>query len=447
MQNNIIKKIPFILGIILGSILDLSMYSSFGLGLFFHFAYNFFIDLGNKILIKEIFILIALIQWVIGPILSYAFVDEHDFYVMVITEDKYMSYVLPATFLFIVGLSLSKNKHRASEVFYLSKIKELIVKHKNIDLVLTLSGFLVIQLWRFAPDSLKYIIVLLGSLQYIGLLFIIANPYRKSKKIYITIIFLILFSSSLAVGMFHDFILWSFFILVFTAFIYKPTFKIKFLSMFILLFTVVAIQTIKHTYREGIGESFNENISTVGNLVSEKVVDKDFLLSDANISSMVTRINQGWIIARILSWTPRYEPFANGETIIEALQASFMPRFLFPYKVKAGGRTYFTRFTGKDISDNTSMGLSLLGESYANFGITGGAFFMFVIGFFYNYVIKFIYTIARKRPTLIFFLPLIFLQVVKAETDFSVIMNHLFKASITVALVFWSLKQFFNIRL
>jgi len=162
---------------------------------------------------------------------------------------------------------------------------------------------------------------------------------------------------------------------------------------------------------------------------------------------MVTRINQGWIIARIMSWTPRYEPFANGETIIEALQASFMPRFLFPDKVKAGGRTYFTRFTGKDISDNTSMGLSLLGESYANFGITGGAFFMFVIGFFYNYVIKFIYTIARKRPTMIFFLPLIFLQVVKAETDFSVIINHLFKASIVVALVFWGMKQFFNIRL
>jgi hypothetical protein len=162
---------------------------------------------------------------------------------------------------------------------------------------------------------------------------------------------------------------------------------------------------------------------------------------------MVTRINQGWIIARIMSWTPSREPFAEGETIKEAVKATLLPRFLAPNKVIAGGRTYFTRFTGKDISEDTSMGLSLLGEAYANYAIFGGSLFMFIIGLFYNFFVFQIYKIANKHPTIIFFIPLIFLQVVKAETDFSVILNHLIKASIAVWMIYFAVRRFFHIKL
>ena len=148
-----------------------------------------------------------------------------------------------------------------------------------------------------------------------------------------------------------------------------------------------------------------------------------------------------------MSYTPKYEPFAKGETIKEALKGSLLPRVLFPEKIKAGGRTYFERFTGKPISEDTSMGLSLLGEAYANYGIFGGAFFMFLIGFFYNFFLLQIYRIAKKHPSLIFFIPLIFLQVIKAETDFSVILNHLIKASIAVWILYWGLKRFLRIKL
>ena len=218
-------------------------------------------------------------------------------------------------------------------------------------------------------------------------------------------------------------------------------------SIVFFLFLIVSIQTIKHSFREALSEGTGKGVSLFTDLVQEKVIESDYVTSETNLSAMVTRINQGWIIARIMSWTPSHEPFAEGETILEALKDALLPRFLFPNKVKAGGRTYFTRFTGKDISDNTSMGLSLIGEAYANFGIGGGVFFMFLIGLFYNLFIVKIYQIAKKHPAIIFFIPLLFLQVVKAETDFSVIINHLFKASMTVFMIFWSLKQFLKIRL
>jgi len=148
-----------------------------------------------------------------------------------------------------------------------------------------------------------------------------------------------------------------------------------------------------------------------------------------------------------MSWTPSREPFAEGETINEALRSAFMPRFLFPNKVTAGGRTYFYRFTGRQLSDTTSMGLGLVGEAYANYGIQGGILFMFIIGLFYNWFIFMIYRIANKHPTIIFFIPLIFLQVVKAETDFSVIINHLFKASIAVWMIYFGINKFLGIKI
>ena len=139
--------------------------------------------------------------------------------------------------------------------------------------------------------------------------------------------------------------------------------------------------------------------------------------------------------------------FAEGETIIKGIQASLLPRFLAPDKAKAGGREYFERFTGKFISKNTSMGLSPLGEAYANFGIVEGAIFMLLLGLFYNFILKKIFSYAATYPTLILFLPLIFLQVVKAEVDFAVVINYLIKAIIAVALLFWFSRNFLKLRL
>ncbi|NJK95537.1 MAG: hypothetical protein HC905_12120 [Bacteroidales bacterium] len=163
----------------------------------------------------------------------------------------------------------------------------------------------------------------------------------------------------------------------------------------------------------------------------------DYEVTNTSTEDFVVRLNQGWIISRIMYYIPAEAPFADGETVNDALSATLLPRFLNPEKTVVGGKEYFERFTGFTLLSSTSMGASLLGEGYANYGYYGAIIFMFFIGIFFRLALNIIYRIADKYPTLILWLPLIFLQVVKAESDLIRVLNHLVKASLLVFLIYW----------
>ncbi len=444
------KNLKYIIGVIsffiLYLVLSINIYSAFGISLFIYSGTKFFIDLGNKIEIKDIIILLALLQWVIGPFFAYNFFYDDEFYYMAVEQNTYMGFVAPASLALILGLHLPIGKKNSNERIYLHQISNLLKKHKNLDILFIVTGVILSIVKDSFPISLRFFIFLLSGLRFVGL-FLLLVGNRKNKWLIVGGVLFMLLLTALREAMFHDLLLWLSFFMMIASFIYKPSNQKKLIFLVAFLFLIVSIQTIKHSFREALSEGKGKGVSLFTDLVQEKVIESDYVTSETNLSAMVTRINQGWIISRIMYHTPRYEPFAGGETIKEALKSSLLPRFLAPNKVKAGGRTYFTRFTGKRISDNTSMGLSLLGEAYANFGIGGGIFFMFIIGLFYNYFIFFIYKIAVKHPAIIFFIPLIFLQVVKAEIDFSVILNHLVKASVAVWMIFWGVKNVFGVKI
>lgn len=427
-------------------IIGLDISTSFGFGLFVFFIIKFFQEIGTKIEIRDIMILLASLQWIIGPFFAFSFFPDDEFYYMAVDLETYMSFVVPATISFSVGLYLPIFKRVENDRIYLDKIKSLLLKYKNIDITLIAIGIVSELIIEIVPTSIRFLLYLFSGTRFIGLYFLFISD-RKNKMFFVYILLGWLVMTALRESLFHDLLLWFGFFLVIVAFINKPSTQKKIIFSLVFFVLGFSIQTVKYSYREAVSEGENSGVSLFSDLVQEKVFNRDFVLSEENISSVVTRINQGWIIARIMGYTPSYEPFAEGETIKEALKASLMPRFLFPDKIKAGGRTYFERFTGKEISEDTSMGLSLLGEAYANYGILGGAFFMFIIGVFYNFFLFQIYRIAKKHPSIIFFIPLIFLQVIKAETDFSVILNHLIKASVAVWMIYWGLNRFFRIKL
>ena len=446
MNNSIKYIIAFFFTFLFIAIFSFDLFSSIGIGLFLFFGVKFFLEIGEKIEIRDIMILIAVLQWIIGPLLAYKVYPDDDFYYMAVEIDVYMSFVVPASFAFVLGLYLPLKNQQEGESLYLFGIKNTLKKYKNLDLLLVLSGVILNIFVLSFPQSIRFAASLLSDVRFVGL-YLLLLGHRKNKWLIVGGVILMLLLTALRNAMFHDLILWLSFFLMIAAFVYKPTVRKKAIFVISLLFLVITLQTIKHSFREALSEGTGEGVSLFADLVQEEVFDSDYATSESNLSAMVTRINQGWIIARIMSWTPSHEPFAGGETIMEAIKSSFMPRFLFPNKVTAGGRTYFTRFTGKDISDQTSMGLGLVGEAYANYGINGGAFFMFIIGFFYNFFLSRIYKIAKKHPAIIFFIPLLFLQVVKAETDFSVILNHLMKATVVVWAIFFGLRKFLKIKI
>lgn len=439
--------LPILLSFISLVIFSLDFSSSLGIGLFVFFGTKFLLQIGDKIEIRDIMILLASLQWIIGPMLAFIFYPDDDFYYMAVDIDVYMGYVVPATYAFAIGLYLPFWRKKYDDFQFLQNIKSFYFKNKNIDIVFIIIGIVAELVVNSVPKSIRFIFFLLSGLRFVGLFFLYLSD-RKRKLLYVVLFMVWLFAVSVRESTFHDFLLWLGFFAIIAAFIKKPSVRTKIIFLVGMIAAATVIQTVKYTFRQAVaGGDAGSNMSAFVNTVNDIGTDENYILSDANLSAMVTRINQGWIIARIMSWTPKHEPFANGETINEAIKAALMPRVLFPNKVVAGGRTYFTRFTGKLISDNTSMGLGLVGEAYVNYGKTGGAFFMLIIGLFYNFFYHKIFKIAIKHPSLIFFIPLIFLQVIKAETDFSVILNYLIKSSFLVYFIFFGFRRFLNIKI
>jgi hypothetical protein len=200
---------------------------------------------------------------------------------------------------------------------------------------------------------------------------------------------------------------------------------------------IFMIQMVKSDYRLAIGDAVvegnNSNVAIFADVLKKKLTGEQSIFSDQNIGEKVVRINQGWIIDRIMQYIPANRPFADGETIKESVVASIFPRFMMPNKAMSGGRENMEKYAGIQLNETTSMDISQLGEAYANFGVGGGILFMFVLGLFFNWVMHFIEKKTVRHPDLLFWVPLMFLQVIKAETSMVTILNHLTKT----ALVTW----------
>jgi hypothetical protein len=143
---------------------------------------------------------------------------------------------------------------------------------------------------------------------------------------------------------------------------------------------------------------------------------------------------------------PENEPYAHGETIRDGIVASLVPRFLMPGKATAGGQQTFTRFTGLNLLPGTSMGASLLGEGYGNFGWLGGTLFLFVYGFALAAIVTGLCVWFSGNPLFLAFLPNIFLQGIKAETDFVTSANFIAKSALLHLILYVLLRKVLSFR-
>jgi hypothetical protein len=426
---------------------DIELYSVVGLSLFVIFSAKLFLELGEKIEIRDPIILIALTQWIIGPLLSYNFVTDDTFYFMILPESEYMEFVLPASLLFIIGLYFPLGRKAINEDEVLRRSKLLLQKYPHIDILFITIGIVASMLEDSMPISIRFVFYLASNIRFVGLFFLVMGNRPYKWAIFGSVVFLF-FTATLKDGMFHDLILWSGFFFIVLSFVLKFSTQKKLLILSGLLFSVFIIQTVKHEFRKYLWSAQQINAtSTFTNLVTQKLTGQEELMGESNLNAAISRINQGWIIARIMSHVPVMEPFADGETIQKALIASLVPRIIMPDKVKAGGQENYERFTGLVIRDGTSMNLSIIGEAYANYGIWGGSLFMMAVGLFYNFVQLKLFHWMKNSPTLLFWIPFIFLQVVKAEGDFAISLNHIIKSGVVTWGFFYFGPKFFRIEL
>lgn len=141
-------------------------------------------------------------------------------------------------------------------------------------------------------------------------------------------------------------------------------------------------------------------------------------------------------------YVPKHQNYLGGETIMNALSGTLLPRFLFPNKVKGSdSRDVFEKVTGFTLLDNTSMGLSVVGEFYVNYGVKGAWAGLFIYGMFISLALRLLSSYFKFSPFVVLWFVLIFFQVIKAETYFLKVMNHFVKASMFTVFVYTFLQS------
>jgi hypothetical protein len=390
------------------------------------------VDKGLPLL--ELANLIAVLQWTIGPALSYFYGIDHYRYHMYVPEEVYFSYVLPATCLFsasILGFGLF-----AKQEELLSGLNRDFFFNYGVYL------FLVAIAAEFttgrAPGSIQFFFHLLSQLRYVAALYFLLSRHPYGLLL-AAVASSSLFINSSSSGMFHDLLLWL--ALIFC--IWYPTAKWlhyrKALIFTAAAIAIFAIQVVKQDYRERLKSGDRPSLVFMAiDYLSPagKAWEQDVL------SLALVRLNQGWIVSAVMNNVPTNEPFAQGATVSEAVIA-LTPRFLLPNKATAGGRENFRKYTGLPIADSTAMCICVLGEAYANFGEIGGIVFMAIFGSFFALSYSRILKWTVRHPDFLLWIPLIFYQAIKAETDLVVIANQIVKGSIVAFAGYWAMHRFF----
>lgn len=385
--------------------------------------------------IIQITAVLACLQWLVGPLWYYL----GDYAVaemgMVVAENDYFAFAVPGTAAFCLGLFALQFPLNQRGILAPVQKKDFFV----IGLGLNACAFLGDVAGRVGPESLAFAFFLLSQLRYVGVLYLWFSQNTGSRWL-AALCTLPLFLSSAESAMFHDLLIWCGLLFSFWFASRRRTVLLKSLIVVGALLVAFTIQGVKRSYRDKVWNAQEASLT-------EELVDfwKNFSeLDRASImENAMIRLNQGWIVSRVLYHVPATEPHAEGETIKNAVIAAGVPRFLYKDKAQAGGRDNFMRFTGLPINEQTSMNISLLGEGYANFGKYGGCIFLFVAGIgiamAFGYCVRF----CRKHPVFIFWIPLIFYQAIKAETDSTEILNQVVKGGFLAFTCYWAVEKVF----
>lgn len=413
-------------------------WTAFGLAFTVYIFLHLLDGMGKKIPIIELITALASLQWILGPFIEYQKEFHHYRYRMYVDEETYMSFIVPAILAFWVGCNIFKSRVELNSLR--ESVGKLLEEHPGFPYVLIITGMIAPYLSPIFPPSLGFVFFLVSNIKYIGVIYLIHSKHKYRWLIFFSIL-LLTAVSAIAAGMFHDLLLWSMLLFTFLAKEWKLKFSQKLLFAVAGILLAVTIQSVKSQYRMHTwGKNYQGNKTGLFlSIAFQEWARGDIFMPKSEVD-MNVRLNQGWIISAVMYNVPDNITFVKGETIKEGIIASLVPRMLAPNKKIAGGRENFRRFTGLPISDGTSMGISIAGEGYANYGWIGGIVFMFFWGFFISGFWRLLEKWSEFFPTLLLWSPILFLQVVKAETEFAVVLNHLIKSSIVVFGLIWAVR-------
>lgn len=401
-------------------------------------AYEFQKRLDQGVPLLQLTGLIAVLQWLVGPVLAYNLDYQYGRYQMYVDEAVYFEYALPATSLYVaVMLAIGASIRQRELLGDLDRSN--FVKIGFFLNIVSLAAQLAITR---APGSLFFFFALVTQARYVGAIYFLMSRHPL-RLLFAAASLAFLLMSSLGVGMFHDMLLWLALTFCYWFAQRRWTLSAKVLTLASSAVMLFALQVVKQDYRQQIKAGAQPSLVSmmIGYLAPDGAA-----WSDGALSHAVVRLNQGWIVSKVMEYVPAEEPYADGGTLKEAVKSALLPRFLAPDKKEAGGRENFMRYTGLNLEIGTSMGISPLGEAYANFGTFGGSLLMIGFGALFGLLFKLSLRFVSRRPAFFFWLPLIFYQSIKAETEFVVVLNQLSKGTAVAVVLYLFTDMNFPVR-
>ena len=421
----------------------LSTWESLAVGMFVYFYFEFLLDLGNRIVIMDLAIILAIFTCLIMPVIFYHEYTRENFLArlwikyMPIPTDNYFSFALPSIFLMIVGfrLPIIKLRINANPGVYIENVKRYLATKPTLGLILIGIGLTSGFLDFLSPASLKQVFYFLDHLTYVGVFYVIYSPSKRKRFIVPGVIALML-GQTLITGMFGEFIYMLGCSLVLILLGQNLSFQKKVFYTTAGIFLILVIQSVKVDYRKRNWlEKQGGDPIYFAELVTDRITDPVGMFNSDKLFYVAMRMNQGWLVAVTMDKVPKSFPFANGETVWQSFAAAIVPRLFWPDKPEVGGKSNLKRFWGFNIV-GYSMNIGPLGEAYGNFDVFGGIVFMFFYGVFFNLILSTILKLAEKRPTLILWLPFLFFYAIGIETDLLTTMGSLIKGAFFTWLVF-----------
>jgi hypothetical protein len=286
------------------------------------------------------------------------------------------------------------------------------------------------------PVSVQYALLLVGYLSFVGAFgLVLARAAGWGWRLAAVLGLRIVLSSS--DGMFHEMLLWTAYTFVLLGFVFRWRARTIVALSLAGAVALGALNQLKVSYRAQLDDNpymhFDQKVTALGSAFAGQIREPTGAFTGTSLSRTIARINQGWIIARILYWVPSREPYAGGETLENAVRATLVPRIVDPTKYVAGGY-YFTRFTGVPLY-GSSMNLSTAGEMYANFGRAGGMIGTFLFAIALGLLYRVFARWALDSPLWWAWAPYVMLYTMQAETGIGEAVNHVARSFLVMMVV------------
>jgi len=420
-----------------------------------YFIFDFIDNFGKSIWqILDLMIISALTTWTLAPLAAYHYFNDQNH--LAVLWDKtmrvdsitYYSFVLPAVIALIFGIKapfLSKRSYK----FNIDDLRRSGRLNRPPKVGYNLLGisFLATLISPLVPASLAFVVFLLNKLSVVGILYLYFSG-KKSNNLFLILAMIIVIIPSIRSGMFGEMV----YLFILGGLILSQGNRLTFIAKSFIfvgcIFSIILLQSIKGDFRK-VAWSDADNSNNSGyfiSLLSQRILSPNEIYKEDILFNIIVRSNQGWLISATMDNIPKAVPFSNGKPIWLSIMGSIVPRFLWPDKPKSGGAANLKMYLGWELK-GTSMNVSPLGEAWANFGWLGGIFYMFLYGLFFRIVFGFILKLISQTPTLIIWLPLLFMYVVVTESDVLSNLNHLTKSSIFIFIMYKAYRSIFKISL